>query len=62
MQEAGLTLGRRLGCRWQGRIMRVHRFQNPLEHWLRGFMVEVLAFAFFFGAILALSALITMVL
>ncbi len=42
--------------------MRVHRFQNPLEHWLRGFIAEVLAFGLFIGAIFVLAVLIAAVL
>ena len=38
--------------------MRVHRLQNPLEHWLSGLLFEIVSFAVFITIVCAVTALI----
>jgi tellurite resistance protein TehA-like permease len=55
-----MGLMRRRGVGWSGVVMRVHRLQNPLEHWLSGLLFEIAAFAVFITVVCAITALIVM--
>jgi hypothetical protein len=42
--------------------MPVHRLQSPFQHWFRGLVAEVLAFALFVLVVFLLSVAISLVL
>ncbi len=46
----------------EGRKMRVHRLQNPFEHWMSGLIAEIMAFGLFIFAVFLISVLIVVVL
>ncbi|GEM_PF-5223708 len=45
-----------------GQGMRIHRFENPFEHWMSGLIAEIVAFGLFILAIFLISVLIVVVL
>jgi hypothetical protein len=46
----------------RGLTMPVHRLQSPFQHWFRGLLAEVLAFALFIFVVFALSVAVSLVL